>query len=66
MSVCFTKNAHAYIYIHTHIVYGFDQRVARQRLGIHVPTRNNGNSVSVDECCSSLLDNNQHANKLVG
>jgi hypothetical protein len=45
---------------------GFDQRIARQRLGKQVPTRNNGNCVSVDECYSSLLGSSQCANELAG
>jgi hypothetical protein len=40
------------------------QPVSRQRLGEHIPTRNNGNCVSVDECYSSLRGSSQRANEL--
>jgi hypothetical protein len=43
---------------------GSDQRIARQRLLKHVPTHNNGSSVSMDEYYSSLLGSSQRANEL--
>jgi hypothetical protein len=56
--------------LHTksHLKYcnGFYQRIARQRLRKHVPTRNNGNCASVDECYTSLLCSSQLANELAG
>jgi hypothetical protein len=42
------------------------QPVSRQRLGKHIPTRNNGNRVWVDECYISLLGSSQRANELAG
>jgi hypothetical protein len=45
---------------------GFAQSVSKQRLDKHVPTCNNGNCVSVDECYSSLLGNSQRAIVLTG
>jgi hypothetical protein len=43
---------------------GVMQPVSRKRLRKHVPKRNNGNCVSVVECCSSLLGRSQSANEL--
>jgi hypothetical protein len=45
---------------------GVMKPVSRQQLGKHVPTRNNGNCVSVDECYSSLLGSSQRVNELAG
>jgi hypothetical protein len=42
----------------------FAQSIARQRLGKHVPTLDNGNCVSVDGCYSSLLGSSQRAHGL--
>jgi hypothetical protein len=48
------------------IIYfnGFAQSVARQRFDKHVPTRNNRNCVSVDECYSLLLGSSQRGSVL--
>jgi hypothetical protein len=43
--------------------YGFAQSAFRQRLSKHVPTRNNGNCVTEEECYCSLLGNSQCTNK---
>jgi hypothetical protein len=40
--------------------------VSRQRLSKHVPTLNNGNCVSVDECYSLFLSSSRRANELAG
>jgi hypothetical protein len=45
---------------------GFAQGIASQRLSKHVPMRNNGNCVSVDERYSSLLGSSQGVNELAG
>jgi hypothetical protein len=46
---------------------GFDQCIAKQRLRKHVPSRDNGSCVSVDECCTSLLlGSPQRPTKLAG
>jgi hypothetical protein len=52
--------------IHDHVSYynGSDQRIARQRLRKHIPTRNNKSCVSVDGCYSSLLGSSEGASEL--
>jgi hypothetical protein len=47
---------------HKHTTIKQRQPVSRQQLGKHVPTRNNGNGVPLDECYNSLLGSSQRAN----
>jgi hypothetical protein len=50
----------------SHYCNGSDQCIARQQLRKHVPMRNNGSCVSVDECYTSLLGSSQCTNELAG